>query len=166
MIRTVNIYSTSKNKLKQLIVKFCGFGKNDVQTAFAVAPYGVDSNPIKDMVAVYAPTADKGTQVIIGYINKNSLAQPGEVRHFSTDANGNEKFYTWLKNDGTLELNGNTNNLVKFTELNAQLQSLVNNLNSQLALIQSGIASAGGTYPRSELTLNINSAKTTKIKIE
>lgn len=166
MIRLVNIYSSDKDSLKRRVLKFLGYGKNDVQTALGVAPYGIDSNPIKDMIAVYAPTTDKGSAVIVGYINKNSLAQPGELRFFSTDSNGGEKFYTWLKNDGTFELNGNINNLVRYNQLNQELQTLISTLNAQLLAISTGIATGGGTYTPATLSLNINGAKTPNIKTE
>ena len=62
-----------------------------MQTSIEAMPYGVDSNPIKDMVAVYSETTGKGETVIIGYLNKNLKAEVGEFRTFSTDSNGGRK---------------------------------------------------------------------------
>ena len=117
MLVLVKTISTSIDNLSRRLVKYCRYGKADIQTSIEVGPYGVDSNPIKDMVAVYAPTAEQGKTVIIGYLNKNKVAAIGEYRNFSTDADGNMVFYTWLKNDGTMEIGGNSDNMVRYSKL-------------------------------------------------
>ena len=113
----VKVISTEANKISQLLVKVSRLGRGDTQTPVQASPYGLDSNPIKDMMAVYDSNGTDGGTVIIGYLNKNSLAKPGEFRTFATDANGNLKFYTWMKDDGTMEIGGNTNFAVKYNEL-------------------------------------------------
>jgi hypothetical protein len=50
-------------------------GKSDVRECIEVSPYGIDSNPIKDMIALYGPTGENGKDVIIGYLNKNRTAE-------------------------------------------------------------------------------------------
>jgi hypothetical protein len=112
--------STELDSLKRRLVKVLRYGKSDVQTCIQALPYGVDSNPIKDMVAVYCETSEKGKVAIVGYFNKNQLAEVGEYRTFSTDENGVVKFYTWLKNDGTMEIGGDTNFAVKYNELKSE----------------------------------------------
>lgn len=130
MINLIKIISTEKDNLARLVVKFLRFGKGDVLTAKHSAPYGVDSNPIADMVAVYSTTKERGKGVVVGYINKNQLAEVGELRLFSTDSNGNEQFYTWLKNDGTMEIGGDTDNMVRFSELKTAFDELKNDFNT------------------------------------
>jgi len=49
---------------------------------------------------------------------------PGEFRTYSTDKDGVEKFYTWLKNDGTYEVGGNDDFLVRYNELAAGFNQL------------------------------------------
>lgn len=117
------------NNLKRRIVKLLRYGTSDFQTTFEAAPYGVDSNPIKDTVGVYADTGDKGSAVIVGYLNKKQLADVGEFRIYSTDKEGNVKFYAWLKNNGTMELGGNTKNLVRFQELEQAFNQLKSDFN-------------------------------------
>ncbi len=165
MIFYTTILSTAIDSMKRRIIKILRFGKSDVQTATEVGPYGIDSNPIKDMVAIYAESSVKGDTVIIGYITKNKLADVGELRTYSTDSNGVEKFYTWLKNDGSLELGGNIHNLVRYSTLNASLQSEVSLINAELAKVAVAInAIAPGSYVPTPITLNIESSKINEIK--
>lgn len=160
----VKIISSEFDKAKRLIVKHLGFGKSDVKTSISSAPYGVDANPIKDMIGIYMETEEKGRTVLVGYMNKNSLAAPGEVRFFSTDASGTLKSFVWLKNDGTVHLNGDTDNLVKHSALNTALQAQVNLINVELGKIATGIAAGGGAYTPAPISLNISTAKVNNAK--
>lgn len=168
----VKVFSSNTNDLKQRLIKVLRMGRNDVQTSIQAAPYGVDSNPVKDMVAVYGKTETDGSTVIIGYLNKNSLADVGELRLFSTDANGSEKFYTWLKNDGTIEIGGNQNFAVKFNELKTEFNKLKQSHNDLLTEYKMHVHTGGtisgstGTTTSTQLanTSNIDNAKNDKIK--
>jgi hypothetical protein len=130
------VNSTSFNDVKNRIVKFLGFGKNDVQSQKEAAPYGTDSNPIKNMVAIYAQTANGSESVVIGYINKNQLADVGEHRTYSTDSDGNLKASIWLKKDGAIEIKatGDTTQPVKINSgtykavLGDKNQTVLNNI--------------------------------------
>lgn len=168
----VKVISTEVDSLKRRIVKLLRFGRSDVQTAIEVSPYGIDSNPIKDMVAVYAETSEKGKVTIIGYLNKNQQAGIGELRTFSTDNNGVEKFYTWLKNDGTMEIGGNSNFAVKFNELKTEFNALKKSHNDFLTEYKTHVHTGGtisgstGTTVSTQFpnTSNIDNAKNDKIK--
>lgn len=164
MLNLVKILSASTDDLQRRVVKFLRYGKSDIQTAVEAAPFGTDANPIKDMVAIYAPTGEKGKQVIIGYLNKNQLSEPGEHRIFSTDANGEEKFYIWLRNNGNCEIGGDQYNAVRYQPLDEGLQNLVTSLQLELGKIQTSITSLGGTYTPGTLQLNIEDSKIDKIK--
>lgn len=109
------VNSTSFNDAKNRIVKFLGFGKGDVQSQKEAAPYGTDSNPIKNMVAIYAQTANGSESVVIGYINKNQLADVGEHRIYATNSDGDLQGSIWLKKTGAIELkaSGDTSQLIK-----------------------------------------------------
>lgn len=124
------VLSTNIDSLMRRVVKVLRFGKSDVQTALDVSSYGIDSHPIKDMIAVYSDTSEKGKTVIIGYINKNKLAEIGELRLFSTNSTGTEQFYTWLKNDGTMEIGGDGDNMVRYSELEIAFNQLKSDFNS------------------------------------
>jgi hypothetical protein len=158
--------STLLDKLKRREIKVLRFGKSDIQTPIEVGPYGIDSNPIKDMIAIYSETSERGKAVIVGYMNKNQLAQPGEFRAYSTDNNGGLKTYIWLKNNGNMEIGGDTNFLVRYNQLNQELQNFALFMNEQFALIATGISAGGGSYTPGNAQIDISEAKTEKIKTE
>lgn len=168
----VKIISTEIDSLNRRVVKFLRFGKSDIQTSFETSSCGIDSNPIKDMIAVYVETATKGQTVIIGYINKKQLAAVGELRLYSTNETGVEKFYTWLKNDGTMEIGGDSDNMVRyskledaFNELKADFNSFITAYNTHVHVgVTSGFASSGTTTPGTQSTADITPAKIDEIK--
>jgi hypothetical protein len=155
----VKTISTRVDNLGMRLVKFFRFGKSDVQEVSEVSPFGLDSNPIKDMVAVYAKTADKGDAVIVGYLNKNRLAEIGEFRIYSTNAQGEEQIYIHLKNDGTAQIGGTGDNLVRYKPVEDLVSEINQFLNQQLPLIASGIATGGGAYTPGVANFNISDAK-------
>jgi hypothetical protein len=138
-------------------------GNNDARTADQVSPFGIDSSPINDLIAIYAET-EGDTRLIMGYLNKDQLAAPGETRIYSVDETGGLKTYAWVKKDGTIELGGDSHNLVRYVPLNTGLQDFVTFINQQLALISSGIATAGGSYTPGTATINISESKIEELK--
>ena len=177
-MNAVKIISTEIDELRRRLVKFLRFGRNDVQTAIEAAPYGFDSHPVKDMIALYAPTTQNGKSVIVGYLNKNQLAEIGELRLFSTNAQGDEQAYIWLKNDGVIELGGDEDFLVRYSKLEeafntlkADLNALTNSYNSHTHVTSATIGSSatpGKVEPTaskaSESNANISPAKIESIK--
>lgn len=111
------VISTEIVTLGRRVIKALLNGRSDVRTGREAVPYGVDSNPVQGMIAIYAPTQVKGKAIIIGYLNNAQLSAIGEFRTYSTDSAGNLKTYTWLKNDGTMEIGGSTKNMTRFQEL-------------------------------------------------
>lgn len=168
----VKTISSEANSLKQLLVKVLRYGKSDVQTPIQALAYGLDSNPIKDMVAVYSKTDSDSDALIIGYLNKNSLAESGEYRTYCTDDNGVEKFYTWMKKNGTIEIGGDTNYAVKFNELKEEFNKLKQSHNDLLTeyklhvhiLSVPAITAAPTVSTQSPNTSNIDLSKNDKIK--
>ena len=104
-------------------IKFQRLGKSDVQSSYQANPFGVDSQPIKDMQAIHAATGEKGESVVLGYINKALAAADGEIRIFSVDSDGALKSYVHVKADGTIEINsGNsTINIVGNLDIDGDL---------------------------------------------
>lgn len=170
----VNVISTSYNSLSQRVVKFFRFGKDDVQTALQYGPYGYDSNPVKDMVAVYGKTASNGETVILGYVHKNLQAGVGETRIFATDADATEKFYIWLRNTGIVEIGGTANYAVKFNELKTEFNKLKTDFNNlvtkynshvHVLTLTAGTGTAAPTaVPQTANASNIDAAQNDKIK--
>lgn len=174
MISFAKVVSTEFNKVKNLVVKFARYGKLDARTAEDVSSYGIDSNPVKDMVAIYAESGVSGETVIIGYINKNRLAQVGETRLFSTDANGNLKTSIWLKNDGNIELGGNTDNLLRFSKTKEVLDELKNDITTLKNIFKTwtpvpndggaALKTASTTWANTALQKSIDPAKIDTLK--
>lgn len=121
-------------KAGRRFVKFVGMGRDDVKEHRAIGPWGSESAPIKDAVAIYGHTSVNGETVVIGYINQVALdaLAAGEHRIFSTDANGNLSYYLHFKDDGTAELGGTGNFLVKYNELKAELDKLKTSFNTHV----------------------------------
>lgn len=122
----VTIVKTIATKLEDAYrhIKVQVMGKNDIQTPAEVAPYGIDSNPVKDLAAVYAPSTVSGEPVLIGYLLKNRLAEVGELRMYATDDAGAEQNYMWLRADGTIEIGGDADNMVRYSELETAFNDL------------------------------------------
>jgi hypothetical protein len=173
MLSIVKVFSSDTSTIGQRIIKALRFGKNDTQTAVQVSVPGVDSNPIKDMIAVYGKTAEQGDTVIVGYLLKGMQAEPGEIRLFSTDAEGTEKFYTWLKADGTMELGGTADFLTRFNALKSGFDALkddhndlVSRFNAFLIHVHggSGTPPTPPATPDQPSTASIDDAKISQIK--
>ncbi len=151
----------------ETLIKFLGFGKNDVREKNESAPFGIDSNPVKDMSAIVIPTSEIGREIVIGYINVNQLAAVGETRIFSTNESGVLQVAIHLKNDGIIEVGGNNDNLVRFTELKAgfeQLKADFNTLTNQYNLhvhAGTGVPTVSVGTPS---TASINTAKIDNLK--
>jgi hypothetical protein len=129
-VNIVKVISTEITDLSQRLVKFLRLGRSDVRTALEVGPFGIDSNPPKDTVAAYSDTMVKGQSVVIGYVNTRQDADVGEVRTYSVDGSGNVVFYTWLKSDGTMEVGGDSDNMVRYSELESAFNQLRDDFNN------------------------------------
>lgn len=174
MLFTTKTFSSQLDDLKRRVIKVLRFGNSDVQTALESMPFGLDAPPIKDMVAIYGETSVKGQVVIIGYLNKNQKAEPGEFRMYSTDANGAEKFYVWLKKDGIVEIGGDTNFAVKYNELKEELDKLQEDHNNFLieykahvhtvVVTPTGLVASPTVSAQSPNTSDFAQAKNEKIK--
>lgn len=171
-MQLTSIISTSIDKLKRRLVKIRRFGNDDVLEPFQANNYGIDSNPIRGMVAVYSDTSENGKNVIIGYLLRNQLADVGETRMFSTDADGNLKTFIWLKNDGKMQLGGDANFAVKFNELKTEFNKLKSDFNNHLTEYNThthlgvtvGSGATGITTPSTNTnTSNIDNAKNANI---
>jgi hypothetical protein len=159
------VISITVNKIRTITIAI--FGPNDSNSAPESAPYGVDCSPIKGMQAIYLNTSKNGQPAIIGYINTNQLAAPGEFRMYATNADGAEKVKIWGHNDGTVEIAGtsdavNPNHATQWEGMNTQMQSYITDLN---ASITAGVASAGGTYTPPVTPLDLTAAKIDKILV-
>lgn len=148
MINFVKTISTEIDSKKRRVIKFLRLGLKDVQTSEEASAFGIDSHVPKDFVAVYAATGEKGSTVILGYLNKNQLAKVGENRIYSTDEEGKEvKFYLHLKNDGTAEFGGDADNLVRYAKLKEEYDKTKDVLDTFLTALQTPVNEPGNGAP-------------------
>jgi len=135
-----------------------------VKTAKVASNYGDDSQPLKNMTAIYSPTAVNSEPVIIGYINTNQVAQEGEKRIFSQSLDGSLSFAIHLKTNGTCEIGGAVDNAVRYQALSTSLAYSDTLLNAELAKIATAIGLLGGAYTFTPVVTNILSSKIDQIK--
>lgn len=184
MIGVGKVISTSHDASGRLVVKILYQGKliegkGDVRTPIESSAFGIDSNPTDGKVPIYAASPVKGKYYVIGYLNTNRLAETGEVRLFSTDADGELQAYVWLRNNGQfLELNGDDNFAVKFNELKEEFNKLKADYNSLVSvfnahvhvvanavpLVPGPVTAAPSATQGTPNTSNIDLAKNDKIK--
>lgn len=156
------VISFDFDSVKKRWIKILKSGKSDIQRVKEAGPMGIDSGALKDMIAIYSETSQQGHPVIIGYLNKNQLAKPGELRLFSTDPAGTLNYYLWFRNNG-IEINGIGNFLTKFNELKAGFDLFVLEYNAHT---HTGNLGAPTTPPLIPTTANIDGAKAMNIKTE
>jgi hypothetical protein len=145
MLNFVKVISSKIDSLSRRTIKFLRYGSSDVLDVLEATNYGVDSVPVKDLVAVYGQTSSKGKAVIIGYLNKNRLADIGETRLFSTDDSGNLQTYIWLKNDGTMKVGGDADNMVRYSELETAFNELKGDFNTLVTTFNNHIHTTTAT---------------------
>ena len=164
MIRLVKFISTELDSASRRIVKYLRLGKTDVQTSPLASPFGSDGNPAGNLRAIYLETGVKGETYLVGFINRDLVAEKGENRQFSTDEDGNLIFEARMRNDGTYEIGGSVDNLIRFNALDTQMQKLSTDINAELTKIASGIATGGGAYTPAPIGIDISTAKIDELK--
>lgn len=116
------------------IVKAFRFIKNyfagNTHESAQCAPFGDDSCPIKGVNGLKTIVSTSSIQIIIGYFNKNPKAAAGEKRLYSVKPDGSISFEIWLKNDGTVEIGGNTDNMMRYSEMKKAFDQLESDFNS------------------------------------
>lgn len=153
-------------------VKHRLYGNSDIRTSNQVAPFGDDGNPIKGMAAVYAKTARIGRPVLLGYFNKSLLAGPGEKRIYSVDEDGEVSTFIWLTNDGKIQLGGDDDNAVRFSDLKEGFDELKSNFNDIVSAFNAHVHAGNGipptavpgSIPASPSTASIDSSKIEEIQ--
>lgn len=153
-----NIIEGGKRALK--VFEF-GAKTGDVVTAF-----GDDSSPIKDMIALYASTSETGDSVVIGYINKHQVSEPGEKRIFSLKENGDVSFSIHLKNNETCEIGGNTDNAVRYSVLETAFNELKSSFNAHITNYNAHQHAAPNGASPPTITSTASSADISGSKIE
>ena len=173
-----NTTLTRVKQATQEFIKVLRFGKYDVKTADPCLPHGIDSKPVKEDLAVHSETMNNRETVILGYIKKFDNTQEGETRIYATDQDGIEVFDIYLKNDGTCELGGNVDNMVRysklaiaFNQLKSEFNALVSVFNAHVHTVQAlpnpapvYIPTITTATPGTPSTADISPAKIDEIK--
>jgi hypothetical protein len=133
-------------KLGQRMIKFLGFGTKDVQDIAQALPFGIDSAPVKDMIAVYSDTATNGEAIVIGYITKSLVAETGELRLYSTNTDGEIQTYVRLTNQGKIQLAGTTHNAVRYTPLETAFNELKTDFNNLVTTFNLYVAESNANW--------------------
>jgi hypothetical protein len=155
---------TTVNQAIKEFIKVLRFGNSDYQTGQQYLPSGVDSKPTKGKKAAHATTTNKNDSIILGYRIESDITKPGEIRIFATDESGAEVFQLLLKNNGTAEFGGNSDNLVRFQKLQDEMTSLANFMNEEYTKIATGISAGGGSYTPGIANIDISESKIEEIK--
>lgn len=124
MLSVVEVLSASFDSGKRRLIKLLRMGREDIQECVQSSPAGVDSSPVKNMRAIYGSTTERGKNYVIGYLQKEQLAEPGETRFFSVNDSGELKAWMWLKKDGTIEILGVDDNLIKYAQTAATIKEI------------------------------------------
>lgn len=123
------ILSRVKSATKEFI-KVLVYGRNDVRTADNVAPHGIDSKPVENDLAIYAKTNNSAQSVIMGYLKNFTKTKAGETRLFATDSDGAELFEIFMKLDGICYFGGESDFMVRYSELETAYNQLKDDHNS------------------------------------
>lgn len=112
------------------IVKILRNGRDDVQTSKQVTPFGFESNPTSNSIGLYTSTATRNRTYVMGYIAENVDTEVGETRIYSTNDDGEIQISFHFKNDGTVEMGGDADNLMRYNELKSAFDELRDDFNS------------------------------------
>lgn len=148
------------------IIKSKGIG-GSVMTTKEVGPFGFDSQPPEGWTALYCKTSNADEDCILGYINKNQLAEMGESRMYSVNAQGEVQATIVCDASGRISLNGNAYSSVRFENLQTALNSQNTLINAELTKIATAINGiAPGAYIVAPVSIDITTAKSENVKIQ
>lgn len=147
------------------ILKVIGIG-GSAYTAKESYPFGFDSVPPEGYTALYSDTSNRDESVIIGYINKSQLAEVGGARMYAVGSFGEVSGFVYVRASGDIELNGSNYSAVRFQELKTQIDLLQTQINSQWPLISSGIATGGGVYNPTNVSIDLTSSESATVKLK
>jgi hypothetical protein len=164
-------------------LKFRRFGRDDIMTAYLGTSFGEDYIPSSGKV-VQIGTTNSNENVIICTVRKaDETLNVGDKVIYSTDADGNVKTRIYLRNDGTVEVKGDTvvfqdgedfavrysKLQSEFDELKERFNSLVSTWNTFATAYVPGSPSTLGTPPTAstatQSSADITQAKIDKIKV-
>jgi len=130
-------------------------------------PPGIDSRPIDgDYGFAIESGSTEGGKDLVGFLDSNNIpiSDKGEVRIYSRDSGGNIVALIHVKKDGIIEINGNADFAVRFSELETAFNQLKSDHDTHQ---HSGVDTGSGTSgpPVSGSTADISGAKVEEVKL-
>lgn len=160
----------------------------DVRTVEFIPQSGEDTNPAKGS-RIFVMNEDEfdSDSYQIGIASSDDLLpgnDPGEKSIYSTDSpaterkaeikldtNGNIIIDAYggtlveIKTDGTIVINSGTDNAIRYTGYDVDIQSIVTQVNANLTLIATAIGNLGGSYIPVPLVVNTIGSKVAEVII-
>ena len=152
MIRFSKTNDSTTDSLTRRILKVLTFGKLSVNNAYQASPFGIDSNPMKGSTAVIAESTGNGEKVVLGYLNKNQIAERGGFRIYAEDEDGDESIYIYLRPNGQIEFGGNDDFMVRYSALETAFNELQQKFNTHIHPASSGTTSPTATQSTGDIT--------------
>lgn len=128
-------------------VKALVLGKEDRRTFYESMPFGVDSVPIRGIKVVVAETSTREDKVVLGYINTNQKAESGDYRIYSLNDDGMVATDIWLKSDGTIEMGGDSDNMVRYSALEDAYNELQEKFNDLVTAFNQHVHATAAVGP-------------------
>ena len=113
-------------------------GGGRITTAENFSPAGDDSFPLLTDIPFIVSAPGTGRFVVLGYLDPVNAGQAleGERRFIARDSSGAPVSFVWLRNDGSLELNGADDYAVRYTPLAEQIHQLRDDLNEFIGVFK------------------------------
>jgi hypothetical protein len=158
-IISVNIEEEFRKIFTEPYSKYTDVSNQYTDVSNQILPPGIDSSPVEnDQGVSIVIDGNAGKSVLVG-VYPDLLAEKGETRIYSRDADGIQVAEIFLKKDGTItvdsdkkvivnsidpiELNGNTDNAVRFTKL----KDVVDEIQSDIADLKTVIGTTWVVVP-------------------
>lgn len=147
MIQAKYLETFIKNSTIRIIKTI--WGKNNVETSQYLTPFGVEGVPQKDTIAIVAETQNREDPVIIGYISQSAsaLIGPGEVEIYSEDSDGIRKAKISMRNNGTCEILGTGDFMVRYSKLEEAYNELKESHNKLVDAFNQHVHPTNGSIP-------------------
>jgi len=122
--------------------------------------------PLEGLTAIYSDTSNKDESIIIGYINKNQLAEVGASRMYALGESGEVSGFVYVRASGVIELNGPDFSAVRFQPLQEATDQANSLINAELTKISAAIATLGGSYIVSNITTDLTDTESQTVKLK
>lgn len=123
--------------------------KSENVTATIFNSPGDDSRPLPSDSFVYVEGDNIGGKIAVGFLDtaNDPVSGDGEKRLYSRDSGGAIQAIIYFREDGVLEVNGNTDFAVSFNQLQLILTQLATDINANLTAIATSLSSIPAPTP-------------------